>query len=193
GGNITGVTFFATALEPKRLGLLRELIPQADLVAVLMNPNYPDAEVQLKDVREATLAIGQRTSILTATTDTEMDTAFATLAQQRVGALMVCADPFFDVRRDRIVALATRHRVPAIYHSREYVMIGGLLSYGASLTHSYREVGFYAGRILKGTKPADLPVMQPTKFELVINVKTANALGLEIPPTLLAPADEVIE
>jgi putative tryptophan/tyrosine transport system substrate-binding protein len=193
GGNITGVTFFATALEPKRLGLLRELIPQADLVAVLLNPNYPDAEVQLKDVREATLAIGQRTSILTATTDTEMDTAFATLAQQRVGALMVCADPFFDVKRERIVALATRHRVPTIYHSREYVMIGGLLSYGASLTHSYREVGMYAGRILKGTKPADLPVMQPTKFELVINLKTANGLGLEIPPTLLARADEVIE
>jgi ABC-type uncharacterized transport system substrate-binding protein len=193
GGNVTGVTFFAAALEPKRLGLLRELIPQADLVAVLLNPNYPDAEVQLKDVQDATREIGQRTLILTASTDTEIDTAFATLAQQRVSALMVCADPFFDVRRERIVALATRHHVPAIYHWREYVVVGGLLSYGASLAHSYREVGIYAGRILKGTKPADLPVTQPTKFELVINLKTAKAFGLEIPSTLLARADEVIE
>jgi putative tryptophan/tyrosine transport system substrate-binding protein len=193
GGNVTGVTFFAAALEPKRLGLLRELIPQADLVAVLRNPNYPEAEVQLKDVQEATRTIGQRTLILTATTDTEIDTAFTTLAQQRIGALIVCADPFFDVRRERIVALATRYHVPAIYHWREYVVIGGLLSYGASLTQSYREAGIYAGRILKGTKPPDLPVMQPTKFELVINLKTAKALGLEVPPTLLARADEVIE
>jgi ABC-type uncharacterized transport system substrate-binding protein len=193
GGNVTGVTFFAAALEPKRLGLLRELIPQADLLAVLRNPNYPDAEVQLKDVQEATRTIGQQTSILTASTDTEIDTAFATMAQERVGALMVCADPFFDVRSERIVALATRHRVPAIYHLREYVAVGGLLSYCASLTHSYREAGVYVGRILKGTKPADLPVMQPTKFELVINLKTAKAFGLEIPPTLLARADEVIE
>src|SRR5215471_16849880 len=192
GGNVTGVTFLA-ALEPKRLGLLRELIPQADLVAVLRNPNYPEAEVQLKDVHEATRTIGQQTLILTATTDTEIDTAFATVAQERVGALMVCADPFFDVRRERIVALATRHRVPAIYHWREYVVGGGLLSYGANPTHSYGEAGRYTGRILKGTKPADLPVMQPTKFELVINLKTAKAFGLEIPPTLLARADEVIE
>jgi ABC-type uncharacterized transport system substrate-binding protein len=193
GGNVTGVTFFAAALEPKRLGLLRELIPQAGLVAVLRNPNYPEAEVQLKDVQEATRTIGQQTLILTASTDTEIDTAFATVAQERVGALMVCADPFFDVRRERIVALATRHHVPAIYHWRDYVMAGGLMSYGASLTHSYREAGVYAGRILKGTKPADLPVMQPTKFELVINLKTAKALGLEVPPTLLARADEAIE
>jgi putative ABC transport system substrate-binding protein len=157
---MTGVTFFAGALEPKRLGLLRELMPQADLVGVLLNPNYPDAEVQLKDVQEATRTIGQRTLILTATTDTEIDTVFATLAQQRVGALMVCADPFFDVRRERIVGLATRHHVPTIYHWREYVVVGGLLSYGASLTQSYREAGIYAGRILKGTKPADLPVMR---------------------------------
>ena len=193
GGNVTGATFLAPALEPKRLGLLRELIPQAELVAVLRNPNYPDAEVQLKDVHDATRAIGQQTLILTATTDTEIDTAFATMAQERVGALMVFADPFFDVRRERIVALATRHRVPAIYHWRDYVVVGGLLSYGASPTHSYREAGVYVGRILKGTKPADLPVMQPTKFELVINLKTAKALGLEVPPTLLARADEVIE
>ena len=193
GGNVTGATFLAPALEPKRLGLLRELIPQAELVAVLRNPNYPDAEVQLKDVHDATRAIGQQTLILTATTDTEIDTAFATMAQERVGALMVFADPFFDVRRERIVALATRHRVPAIYHWREYVVVGGLLSYGASPTHSYREAGVYVGRILKGTRPADLPVMQPTKFELVINLKTAKAFGLEIPPTLLARADEVIE
>jgi putative ABC transport system substrate-binding protein len=192
-GNVTGVTFFSTALEQKRLGLLRELIPQADRIAVLLNPNYPDADVQLKDVQEATRGIGQRILILTATKDNEIDTAFATIGQQRVGALMVCADPFFDVRRERIVALSTRHHVPAIYHWREYVVAGGLLSYGASLTESYREVGLYAGKILKGAKPADLPVLQPTKFELVINMKTARALGLEIPPMLLARADEVIE
>ena len=160
---------------------------------MLRNPNYPDAEVQLKDVHDATRAAGQQTLILTATTDTEIDTAFATMAQERVGALMVFADPFFDVRRERIVALATRHRVPAIYHWREYVVVGGLLSYGASPTHSYREAGVYVGRILKGTKPADLPVMQPTKFELVINLKTAKALGLAVPQSLLARADDVIE
>jgi putative ABC transport system substrate-binding protein len=193
GGNVTGITFFAAALERKRLGLLHELIPQADVLAVLLNPKYPDAEVQQKDIQEATREIGQRTLILTATTDTEIDTAFATLAQQRVGALLVCADPFFDVRRERIVALSTRHRVPAIYHWRDYVVAGGLLSYGASLTQSYREAGLYAGRMLKGIKPADLPVMQPTKFELVINLKTAKTLGLDIPPMLLARADEVIE
>src|SRR5262245_40850031 len=192
-GQGTGATFLSPPLGPKRLGLLRELIPQAELVAVLRNPNYPDAEVQLKDVHDATRAIGQQTLILTATTDTEIDTAFATMAQERVGALMVFADPFFDVRRERIVALATRHRVPAIYHWREYVVVGGLLSYGASPMHSYREAGVYVGRILKGTKPADLPMTQPTKFELVINLKTAKAFGLEIPPTLLARADEVIE
>jgi putative ABC transport system substrate-binding protein len=193
GGNVTGVTFFTAPLEPKRLGLLRELIPQADLVAVLLNPKYPDADVQLKDVQEATREIGQRTLMLTATTDAEIDSAFAALAQQRVGALMVGADPFFDVRRERIVALARRHDVPAIYHLREYVVAGGLLSYGASVADSYRQVGIYTGRILQGIKPADLPVMRPTRFELVINLKTAKALGLEVPPTLLARADEVIE
>jgi putative tryptophan/tyrosine transport system substrate-binding protein len=193
GGNVTGVTFFTAPLEPKRLGLLRELIPHADLVAVLLNPKYPDADVQLKDVQEATREIGQRTLMLTATTDAEIDSAFAAVAQQRVGALMVGADPFFDVRRERIVALARRHDVPAIYHLREYVVAGGLLSYGANLADSYRQVGIYTGRILKGIKPADLPVMRPTKFELVINLKTARALGLEVPPTLLARADEVIE
>jgi putative ABC transport system substrate-binding protein len=193
GGNVTGVTFFTAPLEPKRLGLLRELIPQADLVAVLLNPKYPDADVQLKDVQEATREIGQRTLMLTATTDAEIDSAFAALAQQRVGALMVGADPFFDVRRERIVALARRHDVPAIYHLREYVVAGGLLSYGASVADSYRQVGIYTGRILNGIKPADLPVMRPTRFELVINLKTAKALGIEVPPTLLARADEVIE
>jgi putative ABC transport system substrate-binding protein len=193
GGNVTGVTFFTAPLEPKRLGLLRELIPQADLVAVLLNPKYPDADVQLKDVQEATREIGQRTLMLTATTDAEIDSAFAALAQQRVGALMVGADPFFDVRRERIVALARRHDVPAIYHLREYVVAGGLLSYGASVADSYRQVGINTGRILQGIKPADLPVMRPTRFELVINLKTAKALGIEVPPTLLARADEVIE
>jgi putative ABC transport system substrate-binding protein len=193
GGNVTGITFFTAPLEAKRLGLLRELIPQADLVAVLLNPKYPDADVQLKDVQDATREIGQRTLMLTATTDAEIDSAFAALAQQRVGALMVGADPFFDVRRERIVALARRHDVPAIYHLREYVVAGGLLSYGASLADSYRQVGIYTGRILNGVKPTDLPVMRPTKFELVINLRTAQALGLEVPTTLLARADEVIE
>jgi ABC-type uncharacterized transport system substrate-binding protein len=193
GGNVTGITFFTAPLEAKRLGLLRELIPQADLVAVLLNPKYPDADVQLKDVQDATREIGQRTLMLTATTDAEIDSAFAALAQQRVGALMVGADPFFDVRRERIVALARRHDVPAIYHLREYVVAGGLLSYGASLADSYRQVGIYTGRILNGVKPTDLPVMRPTKFELVINLRTAQALGLDVPPTLLARADEVIE
>jgi putative ABC transport system substrate-binding protein len=193
GGNVTGITFFTAPLEAKRLGLLRELIPQADLVAVLLNPKYPDADVQLKDVQDATREIGQRTLMLTATTDAEIDSAFAALAQQRVGALMVGADPFFDVRRERIVALARRHDVPTIYHLREYVVAGGLLSYGASLVDSYRQVGIYTGRILNGVKPTDLPVMRPTKFELVINLRTAQALGLDVPPTLLARADEVIE
>jgi ABC-type uncharacterized transport system substrate-binding protein len=193
GGNVTGITFFTAPLEAKRLGLLRELIPQADLVAVLLNPKYPDADVQLKDVQDATREIGQRTLMLTATTDAEIDSAFAALAQQRVGALMVGADPFFDVRRERIVALARRHDVPTIYHLREYVVAGGLLSYGASLVDSYRQVGIYTGRILNGVKPTDLPAMRPTKFELVINLRTAQALGLDVPPTLLARADEVIE
>jgi putative ABC transport system substrate-binding protein len=187
------VSFFSAALGPKRLGLLRELIPQFDLVAALFNPDYPDADIQLKDVQQAIREIGSRALVLNATTDEEIDRAFATLAQQRAGALVVAADPFFDSRRERIIALAARHAAPTIYHWREFVVAGGLMSYGASLTEAYRETGLYVGRILKGTKPADLPVMRPTKFEMVINLKTAKALGLAIPDKLLALADETIE
>jgi putative ABC transport system substrate-binding protein len=193
GGNMTGATFFTASLGAKRFGLLRELISKADLIALLVNPNTPDSEPQVADVQVAAREIGQRVIVLNAATDPDIDGAFATLAQQRAGALMVGGDPFFDTRRDRIIALARRHAVPAIYHVREFVVGGGLMSYGASIADGYHQVGIYAGRILKGQKPADLPVMRPTKLELVINLNTARALGLTIPPGVLAIADEVIE
>jgi putative tryptophan/tyrosine transport system substrate-binding protein len=193
GGNMTGVTFFTSSLGAKRFGLLRELISKADLIALLVNPNTPDSEPQVADVQVAAREVGQRVIVLNAATDPEIDGAFATLAQQRAGALMVGGDPFFDTRRDRIIALARRHAVPAIYHVREFVAGGGLMSYGASPADGYHQVGIYAGRILKGEKPADLPVTRPTKLELVINLNTARALGLTIPPGVLAIADEVIE
>jgi putative ABC transport system substrate-binding protein len=193
GGNVTGVHLFLSLLDPKKLGLLRELVPQASVIAVLLNPNAADIQARLADVHEAAHAARQQIHVLHASTERELDTAFATLSQVRAGALVVGADAFFNSRRDHVVALAARHAIPAIYEGREYAVAGGLASYGTSLADGYRQVGIYTGRILKGEKPADLPVVQPTRFELVINLKTAKALGLEVPPMLLARADEVME
>ena len=193
GANVTGATFFTALLGAKRLGLLRELVPKAEVIALLVNQNSSQGQGQAKDVQEAARDLGQRLVVLNGGTDEEIDAAFASLAQNRVGALLVGADPFFDPRRDRLVGLAARHAVPAIYQFRDYALAGGLISYGASITDLYQQVGVYVGRVLKGDKPADLPVMLPTKFELVINLKTAKALGLEVPDRLLALADEVIE
>jgi putative tryptophan/tyrosine transport system substrate-binding protein len=194
GGNATGISILtATTLEPKRLGLLHELVPQAATIGVLFNPNFPSFEGQVQDEQEAARAIGVQIHVLRASTDREIDAAFETVAQQRITALAVGADPFFDTRRTKLVAMAAHYAVPTMYHFREFAAAGGLVSYGATMTDVYRELGIYTGRILKGTKPADLPVLQPTKFEFVINLKTAKALGLDVPPALSARADEVIE
>jgi putative ABC transport system substrate-binding protein len=193
GGNASGISILTESLEPKRLGLVHELVPQATAIGVLLNPKFPPAEEQLRHVQQASAALGIRIHVLGADTDEEIDAAFETVAQQRMPALAVFASPFFDTRRNKIVTLAVRRAVPTIYHFREYAMAGGLMSYGIDIADAYRQVGVYAGQVLKGAKPADLPVLQPTKFELVINLKTAKALGLEVPSTLLARADEVIE
>jgi len=193
GGNLTGIAQFTSALEPKRLELLHEVVPAASVIGALMNPTRPDAEAQLRDVQEAARALGRKIISLNASSERDIDTAFATLVQERAGALLVGSDPLFTTRREMIVALAARHAVPAIYQWREFPAIGGLMSYGTNLVDAYRHAGIYAGRILKGEKPADLPVMQSTKVELVINLKTAKALGLTFPVPLLGRADEVIE
>lgn len=193
GGNATGLQLFLIGLEPKRLELLRELAPTAAMIAVLINPNNPDAATQSRDVEGAARAVGQQVQILHASTEREIDTAFATLVQQRAGAVLVAGDPFFNSRREQLTALAELHRIPANYELREFAVAGGLMSYGHSLAEAYRQVGVYAGRILKGAKPVDLPVVRPTNFELVINLRAAKAIGIAIPPTLLARADEVIE
>jgi putative ABC transport system substrate-binding protein len=193
GGNVTGINLLIATIEAKRLGLLRDLVPQATTVGVLLNPNFPPAASQLRDAQEAVRTIGLELHVLRASTDREIDTAFASIAQQRIPALVVASDPFFITRRDKIVALATHHAVPAMYNVREYPMAGGLMSYGIDLTEAYRQVGVYAGRILKGAKPADLPVIQPTKFEFVINLKAAKVLGVKFSDNLLSLADEVIE
>jgi putative tryptophan/tyrosine transport system substrate-binding protein len=193
GGNATGVSLFANALAPKRLELLRELLPSAAVIVVLLDANSTDAEIQLREVQAAADSVNQQIYTLTIGTDREFDTAFASPVLRQAGALLVAGSPFFTSRRDQIVALAARDSVPAIYEWREFAAAGGLMSYGTSLRDAYRQVGVYAGRILKGEKPADMPVVQPIKFELVINLRTAKALGLEVPPSLLARADEVIE
>ena len=190
GGNATGINLIAAELEAKRLGLLHELIPAAVLIGVLLNPKNPNFETQLRDVQSA--AIGQ-VELLNASSRNEIEAAFTTLVSRRAGAISVGSDPFFFAQINQLVELAARHSIPAIYEWREFVAAGGLLSYGVSLAGAYREAGIYVGRILKGEKPADLPVLQPTKFELVINLKTAKALGLDVPDRLLALAEEVIE
>jgi putative tryptophan/tyrosine transport system substrate-binding protein len=193
GGNVTGVHLLIGALDPKKLGMLRELAPQATLVGVLLNPNVEYFQFRVADVQEAARVVGLQIHVLRATTDPEIDAAFAALSQIRAGALVVSSNAFFNARREQIVALAARHAVPAIYDGREYAAAGGLVSYGTSLPQGYRQVGVYTGRILKGAKPADLPVLQSTKFEFVINMKTAKAQGVKISDDLLSLADEVIE
>jgi putative ABC transport system substrate-binding protein len=193
GGNVTGFSILAAALTPKRLELLSELVPQADVIAVLINPTNTAEEGVVGDVLQAARAKGLRLHVLKASTEGEIDAVFATPVQLPAGALLVSTDPFFTSRREQIVALAALHAVPAIYWLRDFAAAGGLISYGPSLTAAYREAGIYTGRILKGEKPADLPVQQPTKFELVLNLKTAQALGLTVPQSILARADEVIE
>jgi putative ABC transport system substrate-binding protein len=193
GGNVTGVTFLAGALGPKRLELLRQIVPKATGIAMLVNPESPEAVAERQDVQAAAQAIGQQLIVVDVNSDHEIETAFATFAQRGVGALLCGAGAFLNSHRERIVALAGRHALPASYALREFAVAGGLMSYGTSITDAYRQAGIYAGRILKGERPAELPVMQSVKFEFVINLKTAKALGLAVPPTLLALADEVIE
>ena len=193
GGNATGVHLLTTDVEAKRLGLLHELFPAAALFGVLLNPKYPAVAQAAQELAEAARTLGRPIVFQDASTDPELDAAFATLARQRVVAVLVAGDPFFDTRRNQIVALAAQQNLPAIYHFREYAVAGGLMSYGVSLSEAYRGIGDYAARILTGAKPADLPVMQSVKFELVINLKTAKTLGFEFPPTFSARADEVIE
>jgi putative ABC transport system substrate-binding protein len=193
GSNLTGINFLVAELGAKRLGLLRELMPAATRVAVLVNPAGPNAEPTIKDVEPAGRAMGLQIQLLNASTSGEINAAFATFARERSDALFVSADPYFTSRRSQMVQLAARHAVPAIYSGRQFPEIGGLMSYGASLIDALRQIGVYAGRILKGAKPADLPVAQSTNFELVINTETARMLGLTVPPAMLARADAVIE
>ena len=192
GGNITGISMIANQLGAKRLQLLHEIVPNAGAMAFLANPNYPSTEIQLHDVQEASRALAVTLLVFHASSEGEFEPAFAALMQQRCGGLLLATDPFFNSWRERLVALAARHAIPASYPYREFA-VGGLMSYAPSLVDGYRLTGLYAGRVLKGEKPAELPVLQPTKFELVINTKTAKALGLNIPPGILAIADDVIE
>jgi putative ABC transport system substrate-binding protein len=193
GGNLTGVSLINVKLMPKRLELLAELVPQADVIALLLNPNNANTERSIRDVEEAARAKAVQLIILKAGTENEIDAAFASLVQLHAGALLVQTDPFFNDRREQLVARASRHAVPAIYGLREFAASGGLISYGTSFTAANRQLGIYVGKILKGAKPADLPVQRPTTFELVVNLKTAKGLGLTVPPSILARADEVIE
>jgi putative ABC transport system substrate-binding protein len=193
GGNITVIHPGTTLLSAKRLELLRELVPAATIIGILANPKYPDSATQLQDIEEAARMRGQQIHVLNASSEREIDAAFASLVKERVGAILATSDPFFDTRRDQIISLAARYSIPTMYGQRDYVVAGGLASYGASFAEAYRQAGIYVGRILKGEKPSDLPVMQPTKFDFVINRKTAKALNLKIPAKLIALADDVVE
>ena len=193
GGNLTGVSMLMTELNPKRLQLLTELVPQARLIGLLVNPDYSGTPEMIRDVKEAARAKDLELHVVKARTEAEIDAAFATFLQLHVEALVVGNDTFFYNRREQVVALASHDAIPAIYGWREFISVGGLMSYGASIASAYRQAGAYVGRILAGAKPADLPVQQPTTFELVINLETAKALGLYIPPPLAAQADEIIE
>jgi putative ABC transport system substrate-binding protein len=193
GGNLTGISFLNAELHPKRLELLCELVPQAKVIALLVNPSFSATKQVTRDMQKAARAKGLQLPILNASTETEIDAAFANLVQLQAAALVVGADPFFTSRHEQVVTLAAHAAIPAIYQWREFAAAGGLISYGTSLHAVFRQAGIYVGKILKGAKPADLPVEQPTKFELVINLRTANTLGLTVPQSLLARADEVIE
>ena len=192
-GNLTGFSIMAFELMPKQLEVLSDLVPEARVISLLANPNNPATEPIIRTVKEAAGAKGLQLRVLKAGTESEIDAAFATFVQAKVGALVVVPDPFMLARREQLTTLAARHVIPAIYAWREFVMAGGLISYGPSVTGTWRQLGDYAGKILNGTKPADLPVEQPTRFELVVNLKSANALSLTVPPLILARADEVIE
>jgi ABC-type uncharacterized transport system substrate-binding protein len=193
GGNVTGIVLFAAQLEPKRLGLLRDLAPQASTVGILLNPSFPPSERSLLDIQEAARHLNLAIHVLRANTDREIDAAFETITQQRIPALLVAGSPFFDTRRDKLVALTARNAVPTMFQFREFVEAGGLMSYGADISEAYRQVGVYTGRVLKGASPGDLPIIQATKFEFVINLKTARALGVKVSDNLLSLADKVIE
>ena len=192
GANITGFSFLGP-IEAKRLELLHELVPKASILAALVNPKFSSAEVRVTAVRDAATALGLQLTVYNASSESEIDMAFASVAERQTGALLVTADPFFDGKRDQIINLAARYALPTQYFTRQFVDDGGLMSYGSDIANAYRQAGVYAGRIVKGERPADMPVEQPTKFELVINLRTARALSLEIQPKLLALADEVIE
>jgi len=192
-GNATGISMLSSQLEAKRLGIVHELAPNAATIAVVINPNNPASRDQQREIEQAAANINRRALVVNVSNERDLQSAFATIVQNQAGALLVCADPFFDTQQGPLLQFAAQQRLPAVYQFREYAAAGGLASYGISLTDNYRQVGLYAARILKGAKPGDLPILQPTKFELVINLKTAKALGLTIPPTLLARADEVIE
>jgi putative tryptophan/tyrosine transport system substrate-binding protein len=193
GGNVTGVYQFTAGLESKRLGLLHEMVPKANVIGVLVNPNYAAAESQLRDVQDSAAHLGLQLIIVRANTENEFEAAFSTVVSRHAGAILVCASPFFNSRRQQLIVLASSHALPAIFEWRDFAVAGGLMSYGTSLNNAYRQAGLYAGRILKGEKASDLPVVQSTKFEFVINLSTAKALHIEVPPTLSARADEIIE
>jgi putative tryptophan/tyrosine transport system substrate-binding protein len=193
GGNVTGISFLIDELSAKQLGLLHDLVPKASVIASLLNPGFVDASRQLKSVQDAARAFGLKLEVMGASTECDRDVAFARMVEAKAGGLVVFSDPFLFIHREKILALAAGHALPAIYSFRGFVAAGGLMSYDTSIPDAYRRAGVYVGRVLKGEKPADLPVVQPTKYEFVINLKTAKALGLNLPPTLLAIADEVIE